>query len=105
MSNTRSEQANRLQEPQSRELQYGTPWVEYFMGVCLWALVVYGWCRAVSFSTSADIVNSVWFTVCTIAVNSALVALLIWSRVKSVGSPCSRTDLTLVPSAMQDVVN
>jgi len=105
MSNTRSEQAGSIQEPQSRELRYGTPWVEYFMGVCLWALVVYGWRRAVSFSTSADIVTSVWFTVGTVAVNSVLVALWIWSRVKSVGRRSSRTDLIPVPRAVQQGVN
>jgi hypothetical protein len=105
MSNTRSEQAGSIQKTQTRELRYGTPWVEYFMGVCLWALVVYGWYRAASFATSADIVNSVWSTVGTVAVNSALVALWIWSRVKSVGRRSSRNGLIPVPCVMHQGVN
>lgn len=105
MSNTRSEKACGIQETQTRELRYGTPWVEYLMGVCLWALVVYGWRRAVSFSTSADIVNSVWFTVGTVAVNSVLVALWIWSRVISVGRRSSRPGLIPVPRVMHQGVN
>ena len=105
MSNTRTEQTGSIQETQSMELQYGTPWTEYFMGVCLWALVVFGWYRAASFATSADIVNSVWFAFGTVAVNSALVALWIWSRVRSVGRRSLRPALIPVSRVMRQGVN
>jgi len=65
------------------DLSYRTGWVEYFAGLCLWTLVVYGWQRAVSYSTTEDVLHSVTFTAMAVAGNSVFVGFWIWNRLKS----------------------
>jgi hypothetical protein len=67
----------------NRELQYRTSWTELFLGLVLWSLLAYGWRRALSYSTSADVAYTFGFTVGTIVVYAAIVTAWIWSRTKA----------------------
>jgi hypothetical protein len=71
-----------LESPCTSEFRYRTSWTEFFFGVCLWTLVFYGWRRALSYSSAADVLNSVAFTVLTIVAYASMLVLYIFSRVR-----------------------
>jgi hypothetical protein len=75
------------------------------MGVGLWMLVIYGWRRAASFSSSADILNSVWFVVAAVLANSILVSAFIWCRTNSFRRHGAQSDRSPRPASLQEVVS
>ena len=97
--------SNENRKPHGAEVRYSTSSAEYVIGAALWVLVIYGWRRAVSFSSYADLLNAIGLVIALALASSALATFWIWNRTNSSRKHTAQTARTLHTDSLQEVAS
>jgi hypothetical protein len=105
MSGPQSQLSNENRKPHGAQVRYSTPLAEYVIGAALWVLVIYGWRRAVSFSSHGDLLNAVGLVIALALASSVLATFWIWNRTKSSRKHAAQTARTSHTNSLLEVAS